>query len=213
MTIKVRLILMMIAVLSITAILFSCASVPKEAVELSYTVGEDIEAVHLSYRALISQHFQNLRAQANQFLDQQWTPSFLKDFIEKGELQTYCQDRDPVKAFDGVSLWVEAAIEEIGKKRKGLLDPIDQDEKMLIASVDEAFARLVRANAIITAHLNSLRKVQEVQDEALKSLKLKDMRDKINQQFITASERAEDAIQKIQKAEKPIQKLGDKLRK
>jgi|SRR3990172_3975200 len=213
MSIKVlRLILMMIAVSSITA-LFSCASVPKEAVELSYIVGEDIEAVHLSYRALISQHFQNLRTQANQFLDQQWTPIFLKEFIENGELKEYCQDRDPVKAFDGVSLWVESAIAEIGKMRKGLLDPIDRDEKMLIASVDEAFARLVRANAIITAHLNSLRKVQEVQDEALKSLKLKDMRDKINQQLISASEKAADAIQKMQRAEKPLEKISDKLKK
>ena len=97
--------------------------------------------------------------------------------------------------------------------RKGLLDPIDRDEKMLIASVDEAFARLVRANAIITAHLNSLRKVQEVQDEALKSLKLKDMRDKINQQLISASEKAADAIQKMQRAEKPLEKISDKLKK
>jgi hypothetical protein len=44
-------------------------------------------------------------------------------------------------------------------------------------------------------------------------MKLKDMRDKINQQLIAASERAGDAIQKIQKAEKPIHKLGDKLKK
>jgi hypothetical protein len=84
---------------------------------------------------------------------------------------------------------------------------------MLAASVDEAFARLVRANAIITAHLNSLRKVQEVQDEALQRLKLKDMRDKINQHLISASESAADAIKKIQKAEKPLEKLGDKPKK
>ena len=94
--------------------------------------------------------------------------------------------------------------------KRELLNPIDQDEKALLISVDDAFARIIRANATVTAHLNSLRKVQEVQDDSLKALKLKDLRDQINHQLALASEKTQGVIDKIEKSEAFIKKAGEK---
>ncbi|HEY3489820.1 MAG TPA: hypothetical protein VGK27_06840 [Candidatus Deferrimicrobiaceae bacterium] len=187
-----------------------CATVPKEVVQLSYTVGQDIEAVHVSYKALIREHFDSLRTQTTTYIDTRWTPAYLGDFIKSGDLVAMAKDPDPLKAFEGVSTWAEVAIEDIEKKKKELLTPIEQDERALQASVDDAFARLIRANATITAHLNSIRKVQEVQDETLKSLKLADLRDEVNQKLIDASRKAETALTKLEGVKSKVNDLSNK---
>ncbi len=188
----------------------ACATVPKEVVQLSYTVGQDIEAVHSSYKALIRTHFDGIRMQTTTFLETRWTPVYLADFIKNGDLVAMAKDPDPVKAFEGVSAWAEVAVEEIENKKKELLTPIDQDEHTLLANVDEAFARIIRANATITAHLNSIRKVQEVQDEVLKSLKLADLKGEINNRLIEASRKADAALSKLEGVKGKVDALKEK---
>src|SRR5437762_13851036 len=52
------------------ACLSGCASIPRESVDLSYTLGQDLESVHQSYRDLITRYFEALRAQVNNAIDQ-----------------------------------------------------------------------------------------------------------------------------------------------
>jgi len=149
------------------------------------------------HRNLIQEHFQNLREQAISFLENKWVPHYIEDFIKEGELVESAKGSDPKKVLEDVQLWAEVALEEIENKKRELIEPIDKDEKELLKLVDEAFSRLIRANATITAHLNSIRKVKKVQDEALKALELKDLRDKINNELFSASKRAEEAMEKL----------------
>ena len=111
----------------------------------------------------------------------------------------------------GVSVWAEVAIEEIGSKRRELLDPIDAAEADLMTSVDEAFAQIIRGNATISAHLNSLRKVQEVQDEALEAVRLKDLRDRVNDGLVNASDMADRAIRELEEKGEVIDDLEERL--
>lgn len=130
--------------ISILLIVFSvggCATVPKEIVELSYTIGQDMNSLHSSYLTLVQDHFQNLRTQTMTYLNNRWIPNYLNDFIKSGELIHLAQDTNPVNVFEGVSTWVEVAIEEIENKKVQLLSPIDKDEKELLVSVDDAFSR------------------------------------------------------------------------
>jgi len=92
-----------------------------------------------------------------------------------------------------------------------LIAPLTSDEKQLREQVKQAFANITRSNATITAHLNSLREVQEVQDEVLKSLNLKELRDKINSQLVNASEKAKKGLEKIKEADAKVDKAAKKL--
>lgn len=179
-----------------------CASVPKEAVELSHAVGQDIAAIHVSYVELIRTHFDGLRRQTVEFVDNVWTPTFLEDFIKRGQLVESAKAADPKLVLEGVQDWAEAAVARIEQRKATLLKPIDDDERALLAAVDEAFAKLLRANAALSAHLSSLRDVQEVQDEALKALHVKELRDKVNAGLVSASDRASQALEELKKAER-----------
>jgi hypothetical protein len=176
----------------------ACASVPKEVVELSYAMGRDLDAIQLSYTELVRRHFAHLRTQTTQLLDTRWTPVFLKEFIQKGELLEAARRPDAKQALEDVQDWTEAAVEQIQAKKQELLGPIDAEEAALIATIDAAFANLVRSNATITAHLNSLREVQEVQDDALRTLQVRELRDKVNRALAAASERAGAALGKLE---------------
>lgn len=193
--------------------LVGCASVPKEVVKLSYTLGTDIQAVHSSYTELIKKHFSGLRADTERFLNTRWVPIYLEGFILDGELAESVQGSDPAVVLEDVQLWVEVAMEEIEDKKRELLAPIEADEDSLITSVNQAFALMIRANSVITAHLNSIREIKEVHDEVLEALNLKELRDKINVGLAKASEKAAEAIKDLEKAEKLIDEAEEKKEK
>ncbi len=102
--------------------------------------------------------------------------------------------------------WTEEAQSQIDKKHAEIVAPVDQAEKELRTSVDDAFAILFRGNATITAHLNSLRKVQGAQDDVLKALNLKDLRQKINEQLAKASEKVKLTTDDLDKLQKGLEK-------
>ena len=140
---KIKAILLLLMIM-----LSGCASVPKEVVELSYTVGQDLESLHLSYRLLIQDHFENLRQQRLAFLNDELIPLFIERFIENGNLVAMAQGSDPELVLEDVQLWVEIAVEKIEQKKSQIIDPINEDEKKLLGYVDEAFDQVIRANAV-----------------------------------------------------------------
>jgi hypothetical protein len=200
---------MKIAVIVMIIGYLGCARVPKEVVELSYTVGKDINAVHDSYRTLIHKYFDTLRMQTRDFFDNTWKPKYLKGFIEQGNLVERARDPDPKEALIKVQNWVTVALETIEQMRHVLFDPIDEDEKKLLEDVAQSFEQLTTANATITAHLNSIRKVEEVQDNALKALGLKDVRDKINESLADASKRVKYTIDFVKEVEGITEEVGE----
>jgi hypothetical protein len=202
---------------------FSCASIPKEVVELSYRMGEDMASVHLSYRALIRAHFGSLKTNRLRYLNDEYAPLFIRTWIADGRLRDIVkgevvwseQANDFVKPSPGheesellesVTMWSNAAIEQIESKKSELLTPLDSSEQQLQSLVDEAFNRLYRGNAAITAHLNSLREVQAVQDSFLSALNIRDLRDKINNLLAQVSHDAEKGLEIVRKADAEIQK-------
>ena len=173
-----------------------CASVPKESVELSYTLGNDLESLHQSYQALIERYFESLRREVNGAIDRVFIPAYINDFVKTGMLVENAKADRP----DLVEAWARIAVETIDNERTLRLAPIDMAEKDLLVGVNDAFDKAVRANATVTAHLNSIRKVKEVQDDVIESFKLKDLRDKINTALADASRQAKESTGAIEKA-------------
>jgi hypothetical protein len=124
------------------AFLSGCATVPKEVVELSYTMGQDLSAVHSSYRKLVCTHFAGLRAQTNSFLENRWIPTFLEDFIQRGGLVQSAKGADAKLVLEEVHDWAEVALETIEEKKKELINPINSDEEALLRLLPGAIYRL-----------------------------------------------------------------------
>jgi len=182
------------------AVVTGCASVPKESVELSYTIGQDLEALHQSYRTLIARYFDSLRQQVNDSVDRVFVPAYIGDFINSGRLI----ENAKAGRTDFIEAWAGIAVETIDKEKATRLEPLNNAERDLLSSVNDAFDKAIRANATVTAHLNSIRKVENVQDEILESMKLKDIRDRINDALAGASQKANIIRADIERAAKAL---------
>ncbi len=180
--------------------LSGCATVPKEAVALSVAVGEDIQQLYTGYRRTIKLSFEQMRKSGLVIIDEVFTPAYLRTFVREGELLQIAKEEN----WEDLEGWARAAIEDIDNERKAFLDSLDVREKALLAKVDEAFSRAISANAAVTAHLNSVLKVQGVQDQVLDAVGLKDLRDEINDGIVQASEFAASASEQIRDASKAL---------
>lgn len=196
-----------------------CPTVPKEAVELSYQMGTDLDALHDSYDRMVQDRFAGFRAQREEYLDEEWIPTFLRDFasvmipvaegkqvmidddlVDVGDLNLTVGEKEAMR-LEGITGWAVAANEQIEEKRQELLGSLNSEEAKIRRDLEEAFGRLIRANAAITAHLNSIRKVQEVQNDMLDKLGMKEVVDEVNDQLVVASEWAADGLVKIREAD------------
>jgi len=217
-----------LTLICLTVLCIGCQTVPKEVVELSYVMGKDLESVNTSYVKLIHQYYQSLRDQRRAYLDDVWYPRFISNWRIDGELVAIAKEQRiwseekqklmtvptgsaPQESLAALNDWVTYALYAYEEKESELLASLNSDEEQLQEQVGQAFKNLTRANATITAHLNSLREVQEVQNEALKALSLDKLRDEINQQLINASQKAKDGLEQIKKADEQAMKTAKKL--
>ena len=189
-TIWCQVVLIGIAVLGIVG----CARVPREAVQLSYAVGDDIVQLHAGYRRTIKFSFDQARQRGLAVIENTWIPAYLAEFVMTGELVESAQGGQ----LDRVEFWARLAIDAIDSKRQEFLGPLEQQEEALVAEVDEAFDRLIRANSAVTAHLNSVLKVQDIQDDIADSVGLRDIRDRVSAAIATASEYTDTATDEIE---------------
>ena len=201
--------------------LSGCASVPPEVVELSYTVGQDIREIERSYDALITFKFDAMRQNRLNYLDNEWVPAYLDEFVEAGRLVDIAQgdivwsEADEMfvnptpgleqrQLLDTVLVWSKTAIEEIEGKRAELIGPLDDQERLVRAEAAAAFDQIHSANANVTAHLNSIKKVQDVQSQALELLDSRERVAELNERIISVSEWAEESLEEIRKADESL---------
>ena len=198
--------------------LSACASVPPETVELSYMVGRDIGKLQQSYDLLIEQRFEGYRAQRIDYLENIWAPAFIAEWVRDGRLVdtargvvVYDESLDeyvePTRGREQQQLlstiygWSDAAIFEINDKRASLLDPLNEQERQVRREARAAFEQLIQANAYITAHLNSIRKVQELQEQAREALGIEDVVSVLNDRLVQVSNSARNGLNAIRKAD------------
>ena len=177
-------------ILSMTA----CASVPKETVALSRTVGQDLVQLQSGYRETIRFSFDQMRQAGLSMIDNVWTPVYLRSFVTRGQLVEAAKDEQTEK----IEYWARAAIKAIDDQRKKFLDPIQEREDALVAEVDAAFDRVINANAAVTANLNSVLKVQNLQDQVLDAAGVSGIRDTINGAIVSTSNWAATATKEIE---------------
>ena len=208
--------------LSGTLLVVACDVVPKEAVELSATVGRDLEEVHQAHLALAGLHFQVSKDSVNKFVDDVYRPAFIKQFAIEFELVDKVKraiDEAPDEILPGLALFVKIAQERVEKKRAELLAPIVKQEEIVVSEINNAHKQLQAAQAIVTGHLASVRKVRDVQNELLAEIGLEGLREKIAMTTADVSTKVSDLVAKgeeidgnIDDATKKIAEMDEKFK-
>ena len=74
--------------IAILAMLSGCASAPKETVELSEVVGQQITELNKSHIRFVNLYYEKLRQDVNNFIDDRWAPTFLSKAVNNKHFRT-----------------------------------------------------------------------------------------------------------------------------
>lgn len=232
--------LKIIASIIVLTILGSCASIPKETVLLSQTLSKDLKELHNSHRNMVQLYHKKIKDNIDVFIDEVYSPYIINDML-KAEMQGY-KNGDPslYKAIeDGGELATSSATEDamgymqdfleivklqIEEKRESLLYPIETEEIKLLNKINQSYENILLANASITNHLKSIRKLKETQREVISMVGLSGADTKVINSLMTVSEKVNEtvkagkkidiesdkALEEIEKVTKEIKKLTNK---
>ena len=189
-------------ILAALAATLGCASTPKQAVELSATVGRDVASVHKSHRQLVQLLFARMRRDVNRFVDDIYTPYQMKAVMDRQQELTTSERPEDRKislpralevafgpsgtpdmrsaAMTGMRLLLDGLRRDIEAMRRELLEPLARQETQVLTAVDTSYQQIHYANAIVTGHLASIMPVQDAQDVLLKQ---RDLQDTLGQQI------------------------------
>ncbi|WP_394692384.1 hypothetical protein [Hyphobacterium sp.] len=176
------------------SVLTGCVTVPPETVELSHTIGRDLEELHRSHRALVELHFRGARNEVDAFIDNTYRPALIELTARDARLVEGIStiiDNDPGRLPAYLTRFLQAVDPRVEAKRQELLEPIVAQELALLDEIDGAHSRVQAANAVISGHLASIRDVHEAQSEVLAIAGLPDLRELIGASIADVSNRAE----------------------
>ncbi|MFQ5674933.1 MAG: hypothetical protein ACE5G1_03480 [bacterium] len=213
----IKLLAVLILLCPVFALFIGCATtVPPEAITLSQTLGQDLVEIQASYQALIRNQYTKMRQDAELFIREKYIPFVLKRVIERqkvlDKLNAKVSGGDYEDALNYITAFSNSAIKQINKFRGELVAPIDEQERNLLADVDAAFQNMRNANATITGHLTSIRKVQLEQDKLLEQVHLKGLRDKVMAKTINLSNDLSLALEKVNMTEKGAAEVIDDIK-
>jgi len=192
------------------ASLGACASTPRQTVELSATVGRDLEAVHVAHVALARRYFDRMEADVNSFVDESYRPySIERNMKDFGLVEKIAHPPPSVDALDVMGVFVDRITQDIEGYRGQLLRPIHVQREKVLASLEQAYRQIQDGQSIITGHLASIVAVQDAQDQALAKAGLEGLREKL----VDSTAKASDEIADLTRKGEFVRGKGDDLGK
>ncbi|MEW6507079.1 MAG: hypothetical protein AB1432_04955 [Bacteroidota bacterium] len=173
---------------SLILFLSACAQVPKEAIELSATVGRDLAEIRKSHIALVDLYYQRLFDDINNFIDDIYLPFQVQNTLSDAEIKKDLLDSiekasrenesgsAQKEALEKIQIYLLEVTSEVESFRKERLKPVKEQYSILLKNINQAYDQIHYANSIVTGHLASVRKVHDTQDEILSKLDLNNFR-------------------------------------
>ena len=164
-------------------LLVSCASIPKETIILSKTIGSDLQILHDSHRNMVQLYYNRIKLNVNTFIDDVYA-TFVIHHVLEAELNQHIRGESSIygiienagktggkaetkEALNVMLEFQEAANQQINAKRNELLFPILEQEREILNAIDQSYQNTIYANTTLTAYLVSVQKIKESQNEAL----------------------------------------------
>lgn len=190
----------------------SCATIPKETVELSKVIGNDLKILHNSHKSIVELYYKEIIDNVNTFVDDVYSP-YIIHYVLKIELEKFENGEESIygiiktagekegkeytaAALDVMNEFLQDANHQVELKRKELIQPIVLERDSLLMVIDKSYQNTIHANSTLTGHLQSIQKVKKSQQEALKVVGLEGKDEDLNGILLKASELTKEAVTK-----------------
>jgi len=154
-------------------IIQSCATIPKEAVQLSEELTSMIRSAEVSHLALVDEYIAGRRERVNEFFEETWIPTFMGFVLTRQRVKDDLEVANDLKSKQAVfkDILTDAS-SEIKNQRDTFMTAIDRVENELRNAVSAHYAQMLAVSQALTAHLASAAKVTEAREELMAALKI-----------------------------------------
>jgi len=151
-----------------------CATIPKEAPQLSAELGNRISAIEVSNITLLHRFFDQKRKEVDKFIETEWVPIFANEFFSNPTISaawnTIVEEKDKSQRLQFIVRIGPKLQERINQKRLELIQPLDDLERRIEMKIRDEFAQALAINNSITSFLLSASKVAENRSRYLEKI-------------------------------------------
>jgi hypothetical protein len=199
-----------------------CATIPKEAPELSTQLGNRIAAIQTSHLHLLHKYFDERRSQVDDFIMKEWVPAFASEVfsepsMEKVWLEIVRSDdkKDRLEFVVRLGPKLQA---KINSERQELIKPLDDAERLIERTLSGEYDQAKAINNTLTSFLVSASRVDENRRRYLELVgvtdhKVADVIDKVDSSVSTLLDATKTVVDKEAKARDYLDQLKAALSK
>ena len=178
----------------------SCAVLPKETVEMSVLMDKQLTALEQSHLHLINLYFDQREKNALDFLNKEWYPVYLNNFLQQETVATiWNQSLSDSKTEDRVEkmkLITQVTQEAYMQMRDSILGPLSLTRKSVLEMIEDEYRKARAMNSAITNNVASVNEIQEKRNELLSKIV---NTDEINGKIDGALLKADSVLNKVQR--------------
>lgn len=163
--------------------LIGCASIPKEAPELSLELGKQISSMEKANITLLNRFFDQKRSDIDKFIENEWVPVFTEEIFlnpafEETLRRVFEENNDDEKSelLLGVATRMQ---QKINERRTQLINEVDDLEIRIERQLRAEYSQMKSLNNSITSFLVSASEVDENRNRYLEMIGVSD--DRISQ--------------------------------
>lgn len=183
--------------LPIFIIITACSSIPKESMELSLTVGRDISTMQRAHLELIDLFYNRLISDVNRFIDEVYAPYQTEKLVDEFGDELIKEKGEKKIDLEKMKIILEELYSEIEDYRKSKLQPLVEQRDSIKQNIINSYNRIIYANSIVTAHLASVIKVKDAQNEILQKLDLGNLPQNVSSKLSSISESISELTEKM----------------
>ena len=139
-----------LAIVLVGTLTCSCATVPREAVELSQLVGHRITDMQISHEAFVAEYFRVSRERIEDYLEQQYVPLFLENLVRDADLQGHLSAAQP---------FTEEQLERLRSELEGVVS--ERDQEAVVTAVSSAFGDAERGQIVLEFAQAAMREIDK----------------------------------------------------
>lgn len=164
----------------IPSLLLACASIPKEAPELSAELGKRLSAIESSHITLLNQFFNTKRQAVDEFIEEEWMPTFTENFFSNPKIKTawdtVVRENDKQERLNFLLFTGPKLQKALYQKKKELIEPLNELEKMIAKTIRAEYAQANAINNSVTSLLYFAAKIDDNRERYLAMLGVSDQK-------------------------------------
>lgn len=189
--------------------LSSCASIPRETVEMSVLLGRQIEALEQGHTAMIEAFYKEKEVTATKWLKEQWYRNYLNDLFAMPSTIEFWNEaitEELPQRMESLKNLTDLIQEDYMQQRDSLLIPLKAEKEKLLGIIQTHYNMAREMNDVITKNIDSANTLEEKRKQLLSRFV---NTDKIDMEINQSLQRADSILSMAQTA---LEKIDNKFK-